>query len=38
MGHIKLLLSKGGSLLGSEMGWFRDGLGGVWKLEVLVQR
>ena len=37
MWHIKLPLAKSGSLLRSEVGWVRTGLGGVWRLEVLAQ-
>ena len=37
MGHMKLILSKGGSSLRSEVGWVRAVLGGVWRLEMLGQ-
>ena len=33
--HIKLPLSKGGSLLRGEVGCVRIGLNGIWKLEIL---
>ena len=33
--HIKLPLSKGGSLLRGEVGCVRIGLDGIWKLEIL---
>ena len=33
MGHIKLLLSKGGLLMRSEVDWVRAGLGGVGKMD-----
>ena len=38
MGHMKLLLLKGGSLLRGEVGSDRAGLDVVWRLEVLEQR
>ena len=31
MGHVKLLLTKGGSLMRGEVDWVRAGLEGVWK-------
>ena len=34
MGHMKLLLSKGGSLIRDEVGRVRAGLVGMWRLEV----
>ena len=34
MGHMKLLLSKGGFLIRGQVGRVRAGLGGVWRLEV----
>ena len=34
MGHMKLLLSKGGPLIRDEVGRVRAGLVGVWRLEV----
>lgn len=37
MRHMKLLLSKGGSLLRGEVHWVRSELVDVWKLEVLEQ-
>ena len=37
MWHIKLPLSKGRSLLRSEIGWVTTGLGDVWSLEELGQ-
>ena len=37
MGHMKSLLSKGGSLMRGVLGWVRAGLGGVWRLKVLRQ-
>ena len=37
MGHMKLLLSKGGSLIRGEVGGDRAWLGGAWRLEVLGQ-
>ncbi len=35
MGHMKLLLSKGGFSLRGDVGGVRAVLGGVWRLEVL---
>ena len=34
MGHMKLLLSKGGSLIRDQVGRVRAGLVGMWRLEV----
>ena len=34
MGHMKLLLSKGGFLIRGQVGRVRAGLSGVWRLEV----
>ena len=31
MGHVKLLLTKGGLLMRGEVDWVRAGLEGVWK-------
>ena len=31
MGHVKLLLTKAGSLMRDEVDWVRVGLEGVWK-------
>ena len=38
MGHLKLLLSKGVSLIRGEVGSVGAGLGGVWRLEALRQK
>ena len=37
MGHMKLLLSKDGSMLKGGVDWVRAWLGGAWRLEVLGQ-
>ena len=37
MGDMKLLLSKGGSMIRGEVGGVGTGLGGNWRLEVLGQ-